>query len=222
MSFGLRNAAQTFQHFMDEVLKDLHFCFSYLDDILVFIHSAEEHKQYLRDLFTQLKKHGILLNPSKCVFRVPEVSFLGYRTSSLGWQPLPEHIADLQTCAPSKTVGKIRRFLGMLNIYRQFLPKAASTQAPLHNVLSGPRVKGSDPVTCTPELHMSFTDCKANLSQAAVSSPGPRRSPCLGHGRINQFHGCHFATESRLLHKGKGSFAFSIEFQGPLSFVIIP
>jgi hypothetical protein len=147
MSFSLRNAAQTFQRFMDEVLKDLDFCFSYLDDILVFSHSAEEHEQHLRDLFTQLKKHGILLNPSKCIFRVSEMSFLGNKISSLGWQPLPEHIVDLQTCAPSKTFGEIRRFLGMLNIYRQFLPKAASTQAPLHNVLSGPRVKGSDPVT---------------------------------------------------------------------------
>ena len=174
MSFGLRNAAQTFQRFMDEVLKDLDSCFSYLDDILVFSRSAEEHEQHLRDLFTQLRKHGILLNPSKCVFRVPEVSFLGYKISSLGSQPLPERIADLQAFTPPKTVGELRRFLGMLNFYRRFIPKAATAQAPLHNVLSGPKVKGSHPITWTPELHTAFEECKANLSQAApLAHPDP-------------------------------------------------
>jgi cleavage and polyadenylation specificity factor subunit 1 len=55
MSFGLRNAAQTFQRFMDEVLRGLNFCFVYLDDILVFFRSLEEHKQHLRALFAQLQ-----------------------------------------------------------------------------------------------------------------------------------------------------------------------
>jgi hypothetical protein len=174
MSFGLRNAAQTFQRFMDEVLKDQHSCFSYQDDILVFSRSAEEHEQHLRDLFTQLRKHGILLNPSKCVFRVPEVSFLGYKISSLGSQPLPERIADLQAFTPPKTVGELRRFLGMLNFYCRFLPKAATTQVPLYNVISGPKVKGSHPITWTPELHTAFEECKANLSQAALlAHPDP-------------------------------------------------
>ena len=55
MSFGLRNAAQTFQRFMDEILMDLPFCFAYIDDILVFSHSPEEHDQHLQTLFTQLR-----------------------------------------------------------------------------------------------------------------------------------------------------------------------
>jgi hypothetical protein len=54
MSFGLRNAAQTFQRFMDELPKDLDFCFAYLDDILLFSHSPEEQDKQLRSLFTQL------------------------------------------------------------------------------------------------------------------------------------------------------------------------
>ena len=63
MSFGLRNAAQTFQRFMDEILKDLNFCFAYIDDILVFSHSPQEHDEHLRALFTQLQNFGTLLNP---------------------------------------------------------------------------------------------------------------------------------------------------------------
>jgi hypothetical protein len=72
MSFGLRNAAQTFQRFMDDILRELDFCFAYLDDILVFSRSLEEHEQHLRALFNQLKRDGIIINPSKCVFRTSE------------------------------------------------------------------------------------------------------------------------------------------------------
>jgi hypothetical protein len=74
---------------MDEILKDLDFCFAYLNDILFFSNSPEDHDKHLRSLFTQLKTYGILLNPLKCVFRVPEISFLGYKISSHGSQPPP-------------------------------------------------------------------------------------------------------------------------------------
>jgi hypothetical protein len=78
MSFGLRNAAQTFQRFMD-ILRELD-----LDDILVFSRSPEEHEQHLRILFRQLQAHGILINPAKCIFAAPEVTFLGYKVSAEG------------------------------------------------------------------------------------------------------------------------------------------
>jgi cleavage and polyadenylation specificity factor subunit 1 len=167
MSFGLRNAAQTLQRFMGEILKDM-FCFAYLDNILVFSRSPEEHDQHLRSLFSQLKTYGILLNPSKCVFRAPVISFPGYKISSQGFQPIPERAADLQACSPPKTVSQRRRFLGMLNVYRRFLPHAAFIQAPLHDVLSGPRVMESHPITWIQALHTAFVACKANLSQAAL------------------------------------------------------
>ena len=77
MSIGLRNAAKTFQHFLEDILKDLDFRFAYLDDILVFSHSLQEHDQHLHTLCTKLRPHGILQNTSYCVFRVPEMSFMG-------------------------------------------------------------------------------------------------------------------------------------------------
>jgi hypothetical protein len=83
LSFGLRNAAHTFQRFMDGVLRGFDFCFAYLDDILVFSRSLEEHEQHLRALFTQLQRYGII-NPAKCVVRAPEVTFLGYKVSAEG------------------------------------------------------------------------------------------------------------------------------------------
>jgi hypothetical protein len=174
MSFGLRYAAQTFERFIDEVLRGLDFCFAYLDDISVFSRSIEEHEQHLRALFAQLQRYGIIMNPAKCVFRSPKVTFLGYKLSAEGSQPLEEQVTHLQDCHPPKTASELRRFLGMLNLYRRLLPHAGATQATLHGVLSGPKVKGSHPITWTPELLKAFEECKVNLSRATLlAHPDP-------------------------------------------------
>jgi cleavage and polyadenylation specificity factor subunit 1 len=168
MSFGLRNAAQTFQRFMDDILRGLESCFAYLDDILVFSGSLEDHERHLRAIFGRLQMYGILINPAKCVFTASEVTFLGYSVTSEGCRPLEERVAHLQDCPPPKTASQLRRFLGMLNFYRRFLPQAAAAQAPLLDVLSGPRVKGSHPIAWKPELHKAFEKCKASLSRATL------------------------------------------------------
>jgi hypothetical protein len=74
MSFGLRNAAQTFQRFMNDFLRGLDFCFAYLDVIFFFSLSLKQHEQHLLALFDLLQRYGILINSAKCVFRVPEVT----------------------------------------------------------------------------------------------------------------------------------------------------
>jgi hypothetical protein len=96
MSFGLRNAAQTFQRFMDDILRGLDFCFAYVDDILVFSRSHEDHERHLRAIFGRLQTYGILINSAKCVFRASEVTFLGYRVSSEGSRPLEDRVAHFQ------------------------------------------------------------------------------------------------------------------------------
>jgi cleavage and polyadenylation specificity factor subunit 1 len=174
MYFDLRNAAQTFQRFMDEVLRGLDFCFAYLDDIFVFSRTSEEHEQHLRTLFDRHQRHGILVNPAKFVFSAPEVTFLGHKVSAEGSRLLEERMTHLLDCPPPKTASQLRRFLGMLNFYWRLLPHAAATQAPLHAALSGPRVKGSHPIAWTSDLHRAFEKCKAKLSRAPLlAHPDP-------------------------------------------------
>jgi len=92
----------------------------------------------------------------------------------MGSQPLPERVADLQACPPPKTVNQLRRFLGMLNFYRRFLPHAATIQTPLHDAISGPKVKGSRPVTWNDTLVAAFNEFKSSLSHATVlAHPDP-------------------------------------------------
>lgn len=168
MTFGLRNAAQTFQRFMDEVLRGLDFCFGYIDDILVCSNNSTQHMQHLRMLFKRLAEYGVLINTSKCVFGKPEIDFLGYKVSAVGIQPLETKVNAIQEYPPPKTVKDLRRFLGMLNFYRRLIPNAASIQAPLNELLSGPKTKGSQEISMTPALLEAFNRCKKSLTEAAI------------------------------------------------------
>jgi len=153
---------------MGEILKDLDFCFTCIDDILVFSRSPNKTTNTSAFFSLNYKNYGILLNPSKCVFRVPEISILEYKISSMVSQLLPERVDDLQACPPSKNISQFRRFLGTLSFYRRFLPHAATIQAALHDALSGPEVKDSHPVTWNDTLVAAFNVCKTSLSQATV------------------------------------------------------
>nr|VZI49775.1 unnamed protein product [Spirometra erinaceieuropaei] len=82
MPFGLRNATQTFQKFIDHVLRGLPFVYAYIDDLLVASRNEEEHKEHLALVFNRLDKFGVVINPSKCVLGVPSLEFLGHQIDS--------------------------------------------------------------------------------------------------------------------------------------------
>ena len=66
MPFGLRNAAQTFQRFIDKILKGFDFCYAYIDDVLIASSDVDTHKQHLQLVFQCFKEYKIVINPSKC------------------------------------------------------------------------------------------------------------------------------------------------------------
>lgn len=78
MTFGLRNAAQTFQRIMDEVTRDLPFVFPLIDDVLVASTSEEVHLQHLKMLFEKFQEHGLIINVAKSHSGKTEVEFLGH------------------------------------------------------------------------------------------------------------------------------------------------
>ena len=88
MPFGLKNAAQTFQRFMDNVFRDLQFAYVYLDDILVACTSSDEHDKHIRQLFGRLADYGLVVNPHKYVLGQSSLEFLGHRVTSSGVHPL--------------------------------------------------------------------------------------------------------------------------------------
>lgn len=167
MTFGLRNAAQTFQRFVDEMMRGLDFVYCYLDDFVIFSRDEAQHEDHLRQVFSRLQSYGMVINVSKCVFGAPAVTFLGYRISESGTMPLDEKVQAIREFPPPKDVRSLRRFLGMVNFYRRFLPNAAQTQAPLNALLMG-AVKGSTPIVLSDEALKAFTDTKESLSKAAL------------------------------------------------------
>lgn len=166
MTFGLRNAAQTFQRFIDEVLQGLEFTYGYIDDILVFSKTRELHLQHLKTVFERLNQYGILINTSKSIFGINEVTFLGYSVSTEGIRPLKEKVEAITNYPQPKTAKQLRRFLGMINYYRKFIPDAAKIQAPLNDALTG-NIKGNAPIDMT-NLVTAFNECKRSLSQATL------------------------------------------------------
>jgi len=102
------------------------------------------------------------------------VTFLGYTVSADGIRPMQEKVAAINRFQRPALVKDLRRFLGMLNDYRRFIPQAASIQTPLHAALAGPKIKESQPVYWSPTLVHAFEDCKASLSRATLlAHPDP-------------------------------------------------
>lgn len=167
MTFGLRNASQTFQRFVDEMTRGLDFCFPYIDDFLIFSSNESEHLEHLHQLFIRMKEYGMLINTAKCVFGASEVEFLGYHIDANGTKPLESKVQAIKEFPVPKTAKQLRRFLGMINFYRRFIPKAANIQAALSSLLTG-SIKASHPIEVTGDSLKSFEDCKESLCNAAL------------------------------------------------------
>lgn len=92
MHSGLKNAAQTFQSFMDEVIRGFYFVFVYIDDVLIVKVSTEEYIQHLHILFDRFESCCVVINSSKSIFGVPALEFLGHHIDSQGIKPLHENV----------------------------------------------------------------------------------------------------------------------------------
>ena len=123
--FGLRNAPGAFQRFMENCLGDLRdeICIPYLDDVIVFSKTFDGHLENLRKVLHRLREHGVKVKPRKCNMFRKEVNFLGRIISPDGYKLDPDSIKPilhLQKLTP-KTVGDVRRLLGLLGYYRRYI-----------------------------------------------------------------------------------------------------
>ena len=137
MPFGLRNAAQTFQRFIDQVLHGLDFVYAYIDDLLIASVDQQEHVEHLRLVFERLRQHGIVINPSKCQFGVTSLEFLGHYIDDNGILPLKDKVKVIQDFPVPNSIRKLRQFLGLINFYRRFIPNCAEVLQPLTDLLAG-------------------------------------------------------------------------------------
>ena len=139
MPFGLTNAPATFQHLMENCLGDLHlnWYIIYLDDIIIYSKTLEEHVKRLEAVFKKLSKAGLKLKLSKCEFFKSEITYLGHIVSNEGIATDPKKIKAIQLWPRPEKVTQVCKFAGLTNYYRKFIHNYAKVAKPLHQLVSG-------------------------------------------------------------------------------------
>ena len=127
MPFGLTKALATFQCLMESCLGKMHlkWCIIYLDDIIVFSKTPEEHIERLRGVFEKLSAAGLKLKPSKCGFFKSKIIYWGHIVSKDGIETEKKKITTIQDWPILKTVTEVHSFLGFMNYYCKFIPQYA-------------------------------------------------------------------------------------------------
>ena len=137
MPFGLRNAAQTFQRHIHSVLRGLDFAYPYIDDILIASPDEDSHRKHLDAVLNRLSRHNLQINEKKSELGVPHLVFLGHLIDATGIRPSPERVEAIRNMPLPNSVTSLRRFNGVVNHYRRFIPRCASLMAPLTDLLRG-------------------------------------------------------------------------------------
>ena len=171
MLFGLTNALATFQRLMEMCLDDLHlnWCIIYLDDVIIFSKTPEEHVKRLAAVFEKISKAGLKLKPSKCDFFKTQISYLGHIVSKDAIETDPKKIKDIQKWPVPQTVHDVRSFLGFTNYYRKFIYKYAQKARPLNTLISGENAKKKyKRVDWTEEHQQSFQTLKSACTDTPI------------------------------------------------------
>jgi hypothetical protein len=133
LPFGLADGPGCFQRLMDLVLRNLSGveCWVYLDDIIIFSDTVEEHANRLGHVLHRLERDRLQLNPEKCVFTKPEVKYLGYVVSQHGITASQEKAKAVTHYPTPKNVKDMRSFIGLASFYRRLVPRFAELAKPL-------------------------------------------------------------------------------------------
>ena len=139
MPFGLCNAPATFQWLMQNCMGELNFiyCLIYLDDLIMFSRTAEEHLHHLCVVFDCLREYNLKLKPSKCSLFREEINYLAHKVSKAGVHPSDTNVKAIAEYTPLQTYTEIRAFLGLVGHCRCFIKGFAWIAQPLNEHLAG-------------------------------------------------------------------------------------
>uniref|UniRef100_A0A671U0X9 Gypsy retrotransposon integrase-like protein 1 n=1 Tax=Sparus aurata TaxID=8175 RepID=A0A671U0X9_SPAAU len=176
MPFGLCNAPSTFQRLMERMFGDQH-CQSlllYLDDVIVFSSSVDEHLSRLDLVLGRFQKEGLKVKLEKCNFLRQQVQYLGHVVAASGVSTDPRKIAAVADWATPETVADLRSFLGFASYYRRFVQGFAKLAAPLHKVVAelvGKKNRRGKGIALMDAWTSRCEDSFRELKERLVSSP---------------------------------------------------
>ena len=167
MPFGLCNAPSTFQRLMECVLRGLtwHIALIYLDDVLVFSSTFDEHLTHLRLVFDRFRDSGLKLKPKKCHFGQSQVNYLGHVITPEGLHPDPEKIKAVREYPVPCNVKDVQAFMGLANYYRKFVKDFAKIASPIHDL-----TKKGTRFAWTEDCQLAFDTLKTALTEAPILS----------------------------------------------------
>ncbi|KAK3561402.1 hypothetical protein QTP86_000592 [Hemibagrus guttatus] len=213
MPFGLTNAPAVFQALINEVFRDLlgRGFIAYIDDILVYSTSMEEHVRQVREVLARLQQHHLYVKLEKCEFHRPMVTFLGYMISHQGVKmDMVKVRAVTEWHAPS-TVRELQRFLGFANFYQRFIWNYSLVAGPLMSLLMGKPKK----LSWMDQARTAFLQLKGRFSTAPILwHPDPELpfvvevdASCSGlgvvlsqrHGEPGKLHPCAFYSRKLMV-----------------------
>ena len=155
---GVSCSPDIFQAKIYELLGDIQGTKAYIDDILAINKGTfSEHLEQLEEIFRRCQKANLQLNANKCNFGINEIDYLGYIVTPEGVKPDPKKIKAIQAMERPTTVTEVRRFIGMIQYYRDLWPKRSHTLQPFTSVSSG---KKGTRIKWSPELESAFHETK--------------------------------------------------------------
>lgn len=193
MPFGLTNAPATFQRFINNLLGDIvgKYCLVYMDDIIIYSASLQQHIQDLKVVFKKLKMSNLKMQQDKSEFLRKEIDFLGHIVTPEGIKPNPKKIEAIKKFPLPTTRTHIKSFIGLLSYYRKFIKDLAKITKPLTKQLKGKKTVEisedyknafehaktllcNDPILTYPNYEQPFilTTDASNYALGAVLSQG--------------------------------------------------
>jgi hypothetical protein len=188
LPFGECNAPATFVEMMRHlVLHDMtsRDVMDFVDDILVYSETAEQHERDVNDVLERLEKHGLFIKPSKCQWMVSQVDFLGFTVTATdaGTTITPTHskIAAVDEWPVPRTQTQMRSFLGFANTFRSFINGFSRIAAPLFDLLKQLKNKRTAPLRWNDAAHLAFVELKDAIADSATLGVADASKPFIVH-----------------------------------------
>lgn len=170
MPFGLQGAPATFQRLMDQLLMGVsEFAAAYLDDVVVFSQTWEEHVAHLHHVLSLIESAGLTINPHKCKVAQSQVEYLGYVVGQGQVKPQVGKVEAIHSYPVPTTKRKVRAFVGLVGWYSKFIPHFAERAAVLTDLT---KASAPNKVKWTENCDRAFKDLKSAIeSDSVLHSP---------------------------------------------------
>ena len=203
MPFGLCNAPATFQRAMDKIFakEKWKFVIPYLDDIIVFSKTREEHEKHLKIILGKIRASGLCLNPGKCKFYQSEVKILGNMVSKGIVKPDPGKVQAIKDYTKPGTVRELRSFLGLANYCRDYIAGFTGMSAPLTDLLKNESKRSVRTLVWNEEASKAFKNIKNAIVKITYrAQPDFRKDFVITTDASNEAIG---AILAQVNHRGK-------------------